>query len=223
MGHPVSLSTPTGRISAWRADPPIPPKGAVVVVQEIFGVNAHIRHVVDRFAAHGLVAIAPAFFDHIESHVELAYDEAGVARGRELVAQISPERVLGDIEAAVREIESSTETGKVGVVGYCWGGSMAFLANCRLGLPAVSYYGGRTVPFLGHEHSTAPLLMHFGENDPLISPEDVAMHREHLPQAHIEVWPAGHGFNCEERADYDEPSAQGALQRTLAFFARTLR
>ena len=223
MGHPVSLSTPTGRITAWRADPPIPPHGAIVVVQEIFGVNTHIRHVVDRFAAHGWVALAPAVFDHVESHVELAYDEAGVARGRELAAQVGFDRVMGDIEAAARELETTTDSGKVGVVGYCWGGTAAFLANCRLCLPAVSYYGGRTVPFLGHEHPKAPLLMHFGENDPLIPPEHVALHREHLTEAHIEVWPAGHGFNCEQRADYHEPSAQAALQRTLAFFTRTLR
>jgi carboxymethylenebutenolidase len=201
MGHPVSLSTPTGRITAWRADPPIPPHGAIVVVQEIFGVNSHIRHVVDRFAAHGWVAIAPALFDHIEPHIELAYDEAGVARGRDLAAQVGFDRVMGDIEAAARELETTTDSGKVGVVGYCWG----------------------TVPFLGHEHPKAPLLMHFGETDPLIPPEHVALHREHLPQAHIEVWPAGHGFNCEQRADYHEPSAQAALQRTLAFFTRTLR
>lgn len=223
MGHPVSLSTPSGRISAWRADPPIPPHGALVVVQEIFGVNAHIRSVVDRFAAHGYVAIAPAFFDHLEPQVELAYDETGVARGRELVAKLGFERVLGDVEAAAREIEGSTECGKVGVVGYCWGGSVAFLANCRLDLPAVSYYGGRTVPFLGHERPRAPLLLHFGENDPLIPPEHVALHREHLPTAQIEVWPAGHGFNCEQRADYHAPSAQAALQRTLAFFQHHLR
>ena len=223
MGHPVSLSTPSGRIGAWRADPPIPPHGALVVVQEIFGVNAHIRSVVERFAAHGWVAIAPALFDLVEPHVELAYDEAGVARGRELAAQVGFDRAVACIGAAAREVESASESGKVGVVGFCWGGTAAFLANCRLGLPAVDYYGGRSVPFLGHEHPKAPLLCHFGERDPLIPPEHVALHREHLPQAHIEVWPAGHGFNCDQRGDYHEPSAQAALQRTLAFFTRTLR
>ena len=115
MGHPVSLSTPTGRITAWRADPPIPPHGAIVVVQEIFGVNAHIRHVVDRFAAHGWVAIAPAVFDHIEPHIELAYDEAGVARGRDLAAQVGFDRAIGDIDAAAREVENVTDSGKAGV------------------------------------------------------------------------------------------------------------
>lgn len=223
MGHAVSLSTPSGRISAWRADPPYPPKGALVVVQEIFGLNAHIRSVVERFAAHGYATIAPAIFDHIEPKLELAYDEAGVSRGLALVDQLGFERVLGDVETAAREIESASPGGKVGVVGYCWGGSVAFLANCRLGLPAVSYYGGRTTPLLGHERPKAPLLLHFGERDALIPPEHVALHREHLPQAQIEVWPAGHGFNCELRADYHEPSAQAALQQTLAFFGRQLR
>jgi carboxymethylenebutenolidase len=223
MGHPVSLSTSAGRISAWRATPPIPPHGALVVVQEIFGVNAHIRRVVERFAAHGWVAIAPAIFDLVEPRVELDYNEAGVARGLELAGEVGFDRAIAAIDAAAREVASATDSGKVGVVGYCWGGSAAFLANCRLGLPAVSYYGGRTVPFLGHEHPRAPLLMHFGEADALIPPEHIALHREHLPDAQIEVWPAGHGFNCELRADYHEPSAQAALQRTLAFFTRTLR
>ena len=232
MAAHLTLDTAHGRIGAWRADPPIPPKGALVVVQEIFGVNAHIRGVVERFAAHGFVAIAPAVFDLVEPGVELAYDEAGVARGRELAAKVGFDRAVACVDAAARAVTDRTPAGgsgsdaeaaTVGVVGFCWGGTVALLANARLGLPAVDYYGGRSVPFLGVEHPRAPLLCHFGERDPLIPPEHVALHREHLPQAHIEVWPAGHGFNCEQRADYHEPSAQAALERTLAFFTRTLR
>jgi len=192
MGHPVSLSTPNGRISGWRADPPFPAHGALVVVQEIFGVNAHIRQQVDRFAAHGFTAVAPAFFDHVDYHIELDYDEAGVARGRELVAQIGFDKVMMDIESVVAELQGES---KVGIVGFCWGGSVAYLGNTRLGLPAVSYYGGRTVPFL-RERLRAPMLFHFGEQDPIIPPEDVQKHRDALSAAEIHVWPgAGHGFH----------------------------
>jgi len=220
MGHWVSLQTPAGAISGWRADPPTASRGMLVVVQEIFGVNAHIRGVVDRFAGHGFSALAPAMFDHIEHRVELGYDEAGIARGRELVDQLGFDRAVEDVRAAQRLLQPD---GNVGVVGYCWGGTVAYLSWARLRLPAVSYYGARTVPFLAHERSTAPLMLHFGERDSSIPPEAVAAHREALPDAKIHLWPAGHGFNCEQRADYDADSAAQALQRTLAFFETALK
>lgn len=219
MGQWITLNTPAGHIAGWRADPPIPAKGVLVVVQEIFGVNHHIRGVVDRFASHGYVAVAPAFFDHIERGVELDYTPEGVERGREFAAALGFNRVLGDIEAVARQFQ---HLGKVGVVGYCWGGTVAFLANTRLGFPAVSYYGGRTVPFL-HERLDAPMMFHFGERDPIIPPEHLQRHRELQSLAEIHVYPAGHGFNCEQRDDYDEPSARLALERTLSFFQRTLK
>ena len=219
MGHWVSLQTPTGSISAWRADPAIPGRGALVVIQEIFGVNSHIRGVVDRFAGHGFTAIAPAMFDHIEHHVELGYDEAGVARGREMVEKLGFDRAVDDVRAAQRLLQPD---GNVGVVGYCWGGTVAYLSWARLRLPAVSYYGARTPPFL-HERSNAPLMLHFGEQDEMLPPEAIAAHREALPDAKIHVWPAGHGFNCEQRADYNATVAVQALQRTLAFFETTLK
>jgi carboxymethylenebutenolidase len=215
----MSLETPTGRIQAWRADPPIPPKGALVVVQEIFGVNHHIRHVCDTFAAHGYVAIAPAFFDHFEHGVELDYDAEGVKRGKELVDRLGFERVLEDIHEAAGVVQ---DAGKVGVVGYCWGGSVAFLANTRLSMPAVSYYGARTAPFLD-EKLDAPMMFHFGDQDASIPTEVIDLHRSKQPTAELHVYPAGHGFNCDQRADYDEASATLALDRTLSFLRRTLR
>ena len=218
MGYPVSIDTPHGRIGGWRADPPIPPKGALVVVQEIFGVNTHIRQVVERFAAHGFVALAPALFDTLEPAAELDYTAEGVARGRELVAELGIDQAVAAVAAAERVLN---DVGKVGVVGYCWGGTVAFLANTRLNLPAVSYYGGRTVPFL-HERLHAPMLFLFGEHDPIISAEDVALHREQHPEAAFHVYPAGHGFNCDQRADYHADAAADALARTLALFERTL-
>lgn len=218
MSQWVFLDTPSGPIEAWRGDPAIPAKGALVVVQEIFGVNGHIRGVCDRFAAHGFIALAPALFDHFGHRIELDYDPAGVARGRELVAKLGFERALEDVGAAARTLAAEA---RVGVVGYCWGGTVAFLANTRLSYPAVSYYGGRTMPFVT-EQLDAPMMFHFGENDPLIPPEDVARIREIHRDAEVFVYPAGHGFNCEQRADYHEPSAALALERTVTFFARVL-
>jgi carboxymethylenebutenolidase len=219
MGHWLSLDTPTGPISAWRADPAIPAIGALVVVQEIFGLNSHIRSVVDRFAEHGYTAIAPALFDHLERGVELGYDKEGVTRGLELVNELGFDPAIEAVRAAAAQIEPA---GREGVVGYCWGGTVAYLSCARLGLPAVSYYGARTVPFL-HERPGAPLLLHFGEQDASIPMESVQKHYDALPEAEIHVWPAGHGFNCEQRADYKEAVASDALQRTLAFFGAHLK
>ncbi|MCM2336392.1 MAG: dienelactone hydrolase family protein [Pseudomonas sp.] len=219
MSQWQSLETPTGRIRAWRADPAIPPKGALVVVQEIFGVNAHIRRVCSEFAAHGYVAMAPAFFDHFEHDVQLAYDADGVSRGKELVDRLGFERALEDIAAAAAVLQAD---GGVGVVGYCWGGTAAYLANTRLSLPAVSYYGARTAQFID-EALDAPMLFHFGEHDPSIPAAVVDLHRERHPEADLHVYPAGHGFNCDQRDDYHRASAELALERTLSFLRRALR
>ena len=220
MGQTISINTRHGRISAWHAKPHVTPRGALILVQEIFGVNSHIRQVADRFANYGYVTIAPALFDLVHPGTELGYDEAGVARGREIVAELGFNGALDGVRGAFDLLESEY---RVGVVGYCWGGSVAFLANTRLGLPAVSYYGGRTVPLLG-ERPKAPLMLHFGEDDPIIPPEDVQKHRDALSGAEIHVWPgAGHGFNCEQRADYNAEVAQQALTRTLGFFQKNLR
>ncbi|WP_119717985.1 dienelactone hydrolase family protein [Cognatilysobacter tabacisoli] len=219
MSQWLSLETPTGRIRAWRADPAIPPKGALVVVQEIFGVNAHIRAVCTEFAAHGYVALAPAFFDHFEHDVQLAYDADGVRRGKDLVDRLGFERALEDIAAAAAVLQAD---GGVGVVGYCWGGTAAYLANTRLSLPAVSYYGARTAQFID-EALDAPMLFHFGEHDPSIPASVVDLHRERHPEAELHVYPAGHGFNCDQRDDYHRTSAELALERTLSFLRRALR
>lgn len=220
MGQTISINTRHGRISAWHAKPHVTPRGALIVVQEIFGLNSHIRQVADRFANYGYVTLAPALFDLVHPGTELGYDEAGVARGREIVAELGFNGALDGVRGAFDLLESEY---RVGVVGYCWGGSVAFLANTRLGLPAVSYYGGRTVPLLG-ERPKAPLMLHFGEDDPIIPPEDVQKHRDALSSAEIHVWPgAGHGFNCEQRADYNAEVAQQALTRTLGFLQKNLR
>ena len=218
MGHWTKLDTAHGQVSAWRAEPSGTPLGSIVVIQEIFGVNAHIRNVAEDFATQGYVALAPAYFDVIETGVELDYDTDGIAKGRELITQLGLEAAVDITAAAAREL---AKIGKVGTVGYCRGGTAALLAALRLGLPSASYYGARNVPFL-QETPRAPVIFHFGERDASIPPEMVALHREHLPQMPLHTYPAGHGFNCNVRADYDAPSAALARQRTLAFFSEHL-
>ena len=220
MGQRINLNTGGMQcIGAYLATPPGVSKGGIVVVQEIFGVNAHIRSVVDGFAADGYTAIAPAFFDHVESDVELRYDPADYDRGKRLVSEVGFERALGDVASAAESIRSA---GKVGVVGYCWGGSVAFLSATRLGLPAVSFYGARNVNFLD-EKPKAPVQFHFGEKDPSIPPEAVARHRAALPGCEIFTYPAGHAFMRDVDPKHYEPgSAKLARERTLAFFARHL-
>lgn len=220
MGQQIQLNTSRMHcIGAYLAKAQGTPKGGLVVVQEIFGINAHMRSVADRFAAYGYTAIAPAFFDHVESGVELGYDEAGYARGRALVQELSFDVVLDDIASAAEAIGSA---GKIGCVGYCWGGTVALLAALRLGLPAVSYYGARNVQFLD-EKPRAPLMFHFGERDGSIPPQAVERHRAALPDAAIFTYPAGHAFDREvDPKAYDEASSRLALERTLAFFDREL-
>jgi carboxymethylenebutenolidase len=237
MGHAIELHTAQGTIGGWRADPDGRPRGGIVVIQEIFGVNAHIRSVVERFASYGYATLAPALFDPVERDVELDYDQAGIARGVELVGKIGFDLALECVHAAAKALHGSSRSGsqhpdarvlagdsqieKVAAIGYCWGGSVAFLANTRLALPAVSYYGARTVPFLG-ERCEAPMLFHFGAMDGSIPPEAIEKHRAAQPQAEFHVWPAGHGFNCDQRKDYDADSATNALAVTLGFFERVL-
>lgn len=218
MGHWIELDTPHGPIAAWRAEPVGAPRGALVVIQEIFGVNAHMRGVADGFAQEGLVALAPAYFDPLERGVQLDYDDAGISKGRELITRLGLEKA-NDITAAAAQ--SLHDHAPVGTVGYCWGGTVALLAALRLGLPSVSYYGARNLPFLA-ETPRAPVMFHFGEKDASIPPEMIAKHRELLPRMPTHVYPAGHGFNCEARADHDPASARLARERTLAFFAEYL-
>lgn len=218
MGHWIHIDTPHGQISAWKTEPTQPARGALVVVQEIFGVNRHIREIAESFAADGYVALAPAYFDPIEPGVELDYDDTGVAKGRELITQLGLDAAQAITASAADALAGS---GKVGTVGYCWGGTVALLAALRLGLPSVSYYGARNLPFLA-EAPKAPVMFHFGEHDKSIPPEAVQQHRALLPQMDIYTYPAGHGFNCDVRADYDPASAGLARERTLEFFARHL-
>lgn len=220
MGRDIALDTLSGNVGGWRADPVEAPRGALVVIQEIFGVNAYMRSVADRYAAAGYVALAPAFFDPVERGVELGYDPAGVARGKELVTALGLDRAVAIVDAAAHVLRA--EGLKVGAVGFCWGGSIALLANTRLGLPAVSYYGARNVQFLD-EPLRAPMQFHFGERDTSIPAADIDRQREAYPQAEVHVYAAGHGFNRDvDPGHYDAASARLAHARTLEFFTETL-
>ncbi|MDR1075638.1 MAG: dienelactone hydrolase family protein [Xanthomonadaceae bacterium] len=216
MSHWITLDTPQGPVSAWEATPATKPRGGLVVIQEIFGVNGHIRAVADGYAAAGYAALAPAFFDPVRKNVELGYGEAGFAEGRELIGKLGFDAALRIVAAARDRLEAF---GKVGTVGYCWGGTVALLAAARLGLPSVSYYGARNAAFLD-EPPQAPVMFHFGEKDTSIPMEAVRQHRQKLPQMQTYAYPAGHAFNRDvDPKAYDADSATLALQRTLAFFA----
>ncbi|MBS0380956.1 MAG: dienelactone hydrolase family protein [Proteobacteria bacterium] len=221
MGQRINLNTAgTHCIGAYLAKPSGKPKGGIVVVQEIFGVTAHIRAVADGFAKHGYTAIAPAFFDFVENDVELAYDDAGMHKGVALVGELGMDRALEAVASAADSINSS---GKIGVVGYCWGGTVALLAAQRLGLPAVSYYGARNLAFLD-QPLEAPVMFHFGARDRSITAEAVQKHREAYPDAPTYVYDkAGHAFNRDvDPTHYDPVGAPLALERTLAFFDKHL-
>ncbi|MDB6164100.1 MAG: dienelactone hydrolase family protein [Xanthomonadaceae bacterium] len=221
MGHDIALETSLGSVSGWRADPIEAPHGGLVVVQEIFGVNGHMRSVCDRYAAAGFVALAPAYFDPVERGVDLGYDADGFAKGKALVSELGLERATAITAAACALLKG--EGLRVGVVGFCWGGTVALLGNLRLGLPAVSYYGARNVPFLD-EPLRAPMQFHFGANDSSISAGDVELHRQKMPDAEIHVYPAGHAFDRDvDPKAFDPSSARLARTRTLAFFDAALR
>ena len=207
----------------YEALPDGDPRGGVVVVQEIFGVNAHIREVADGYAADGYAALAPALFDRVERDVELGYDQAGMGRGRELAfAGLARDDALRDLQAAVEEAGKYGDA-TAGVVGYCYGGLMAWLAACRLdGVACASaYYGGGIANELGAA-PRCPLVMHFGELDAHIPLSDVERIRETLPDVPVHVYPADHGFNCDHRGSYHAESAALARRRTLGLFREHL-
>jgi len=203
------------KFDAYRADPAGKPRGAIVVVQEIFGVNSHIRSMADGYAADGYVAIAPALFDRVEKCIELGYTPEDIARGRELKAASPTERALLDIAAAV---QAAASAGKVGIIGYCWGGFLAWMAAAELpGLAcAVPYYGGGILDNTDLV-PRCPVMGHFGERDSMIPVEGVKKLAAKHPGQQIYIYAADHGFNCDQRGSFDAPAAKLARERTLAF------
>ncbi len=218
MGKRISLNASDGhRFAAYRADPKAAPRGGIVIIQEVFGLNDHVRGVCDGYATDGYAVVGPALFDRVEKGVELGYQGDDLTRGRELRGALGWDEPLLDIQAAVAALEGA---GKVGVIGYCWGGSLAWLCATRLSVnAAVCYYGGQIADFVD-QSPNCPVMLHFGDNDAFIPKEKVEAIRAKHAQLPLFTYPAGHGFNCESRADYDEESATVARSRTLEFLSK---
>lgn len=222
MGRDIRLTASDSfQFGAYRADPAFAPKAAIVVIQEIFGVNHHIRAVCDRLANEGYVAIAPSIFDRIEPNFTSGYSPDEIAVARKFVANPDWAAMLRDTQAA---IDAVRDVGPIGIIGFCLGGSVAYAAATKLaGLSAaVGYYGGAIARF-ADDKPQVPTQLHFGEKDASIPLRDVDMIRAKRPELEIHVYPgAQHGFHCDERASYDKKSAEIAWPRSLAFFAKHL-
>jgi len=216
MGTTIKAKAADGHeLDVYRAEPDGQARGGLVIAQEIFGVNSHIRAVCDGYAADGYLVVAPALFDRVERGVELGYQSDDVARGRKLREPIALEQALIDMEAAAGEIAGA---GRIGVIGYCWGGTIAWVAATRSKsfAAAVGYYGGG-IPDLASEQPNCPVQLHFGEQDQSIPLAGVEKVRAAHPEVPVFIYPAGHGFSCDQRGSYHAESARLARERTLAF------
>jgi len=219
MGKMIELTASDGhKLAAYRADPAAKPRGGIVVIQEIFGVNRHIQQVADGYAADGYLAIAPALFDRVQRNVDLGYSPEDIAKGREIRGKVTNDMALKDAEAAIKAASSA---GKVGIVGYCWGGLITWLAAAKLpGLStAVPYYGGGILDN-AELQPQVPLMGHFGDKDQHIPVEGVKKLAEKHKQHPIFIYSADHGFNCDHRGSYNAPAAKQARERTLEFFRK---
>jgi len=218
MSDVIVLMSPDGHeFDVFEARPIGVPKGTIIVIQEIFGVNAHIREVAQGFAEQGYLALAPALFDRVERQVALGYSGADMMQGVELArGKLRREDALTDLQTV---IDSAADSGPVGVVGYCFGGLLAWLAACQLMQLscAVSYYGGGVASEMS-QTPRVPVMFHFAAEDAHISMDDVAVVEKAQPDAPLFVYEADHGFNCNHRASYNEAAAVQALSRTHEFF-----
>jgi carboxymethylenebutenolidase len=219
MGKMIELTASDGhKLAAYRADPAGKPRGGIVVIQEIFGVNSHIQQVADGYAADGYLAIAPALFDRVQKKVDLGYSPEDIAKGREIRGKVTNDMALKDAEAALKAASSA---GKVGIVGYCWGGLITWLAAAKLsGLSAaVPYYGGGILDN-AELQPKVPLMGHFGDKDQHIPVDGVRKLAEKHKKHEVFIYSADHGFNCDHRGSYNAPAAKQARSRTLEFFGK---
>jgi len=223
VGQDIKLTASDDfQLGAYRADPSGQPRGAVVVIQEIFGVNHHIRHICDRLAAEGHVAVAPAIFDRVEPNFTSGYSPDDIAVARKFVANPDWAAMLRDTQAAIDAVK---DVGAVGIIGFCLGGSVAYAAATKLsGLKAaVGYYGGAIVRF-ADDKPAVPTQLHFGAKDSGIPLSDVETIKAKRPDVEVFVYPgAQHGFSCDERPSFDQPSADIAWSRAMTFFAEHLK
>ncbi len=217
MGQMIKLTASDGHVlEAYKAEPEGKPRGGLVVLQEIWGVNNHIESVTDGFAREGYLAVAPALFDRVEPGIIMhEYNPETMQKGLDYKNQVDQDKALLDIGAAVKE---ASRAGKVGVVGYCFGGRMAWLSASRVDgvAAAVPYYGGG-IPGLASEKPRCPVMLHFGEKDSMIPIDQVDEFRKAHPTLPIHIYNADHGFNCDARASYDAESARIVRERTLEF------
>lgn len=218
MGQHIDLTASDGHhLGAYLAEPAGKPRGGLVVVQEIFGVTQHIRDVVDQYAAAGYIAIAPALFDRIEPNVDVPYTD--MQRGMGYLKGLSNDKVMLDLQSAIERVAAA---GKTGIIGYCWGGTMAYLAAARLKVDAaIAYYGGGIDNYLG-EKPRVPVMFHYGEEDTHIPLTVVDKVKAANPQGIYHLYPAGHGFNCTHRASYEPTSAGLAFDRSLEFLHKNV-
>ena len=202
------------QFSAYISQPTGKPRAGIVIIQEIFGVNSHIREITDLYASKGYLCIAPSLFDRIEKNVTLNYDENGVSKGRKL-KELCDNNAPKDIEASISVVSSA---GKVGVIGYCWGGSLSWRIGCEASnlSASVCYYGG-DIPKLKNLEPKCGVLAHFGELDQGIPIESVEAFKSVNPEVITYTYPADHGFNCDHRKQYCQTSTKVALDRTLKF------
>jgi carboxymethylenebutenolidase len=216
MGQTIELTAADGfKLAAYRAEPAGTPRGGLLVIQEIFGINSHIRSVCDGYAADGYLAVAPALFDRYERGVDIGYTPEDVARGVALKAKSGIDSALQDVEAA-RGVAAGA--GKVGVVGYCWGGYVAWMSAARLSgfACALCYYGGGMLAAIA-ERPKCPVICHFGERDTGIPVAGVRQFAAAHPEIQVYIYAADHGFNCDQRGSYDAAAARLARERSLAF------
>ena len=228
MGQFINLNSADGfGFSAYVAQPEGRPKAAIVVLQEIFGVNSHIQGVTDRFAAQGYLAIAPATFDRVKTGVELGYTDADMSTGfgfKTAVDALPGAGVMPDLQAAI-DYAAKTSGGKVGIIGFCWGGLLTWRAACTLeGLSAAAPYygGGMTAEDEIARAPKCPVMAHFGDQDHWIPLEGITAFAKAHPEVEVHVYAANHGFNCDQRGSFNEAAAKLARERTLAFFADKL-
>ncbi len=228
MSQSIQLKASDGFMcSAYVAIPKVPVRGAVVVVQEIFGVNSHIRAVADSYALAGFLAVAPATFDRVQKGVELGYKPEDMTAGIDLKAKVEAlpgHGVIADLQAAV-DYAAVHAKGKVAMVGYCWGGLLTWRsAELVKGLSAaVPYYGGGvTTEEESKRHPRCPVMAHFGDKDHWISLDSVEAFKKLQPETDVYIYEADHGFNCDQRGSYDVKAADLALERTLGFIVKNL-
>jgi len=221
MSEHIKLHASDGHdLDAYVAHPEDEPIAGLVVIQEIFGVNAHIRSVADAYAKDGFLTIAPALFDRVERNVELTYDGPDMQKAMSFIPKLDADKAIADIATAIDWV--SATCGKVGVIGFCWGGTLAWIAACRLPVAAaVGYYGGRIGNY-AQETPHAPVMLHFGRQDTHIPAEEVAKVQAAHPSVEVHWYDAGHGFNCDARASFNLEAAKQARERSLNFLTRNL-